>query len=543
MSGKTEDSQPVPRILDAVIVGAGFSGLYMLYRMRKSGRSAIVIERGGDVGGTWYWNRYPGARCDVESYQYSFSFSPELDQEWTWTERFAPQAEIQAYASHVADRFDLRKDILFGRTVISAEFREKDATWLVRTREGDLFQARYCVMATGNLSDVKLPEIPGVESFAGDCYHTGAWPQRAVDFTGRAVGVIGTGSSGIQCIPEIAREAQQLTVFQRTPNYSVPACNRVLDRSEIERIKADYPRLRALVHRTRTGTILPRSRGPIANFSKDEIERELAARWDGEKGGGSSFIAAFDDLLTSLEANVPAAEFVRARIREIVKDPQVASDLTPTDYPLGAKRLVCDTGYFETYNLPHVTLVNLRRTPIVRIRPDGIETTEKFHALDALVFATGYDAGTGALNRIDITGRGGLRLREKWSAGPRCHLGLMVAGFPNLFLITGPGSPSVLSNVLPSIEFHVEWIDQCLNHLDGRTIEATPEAESEWVDHVRECAERTLMTKADNWYLGANVPGKPRVFFAYAGGLPHYERKCTEVATQGYPGFTISPRP
>jgi cyclohexanone monooxygenase len=539
----SEESKPVPQIFDAVIVGAGFAGLYMLYRMRQSGRSAVVIERGDDVGGTWYWNRYPGARCDVESYQYSYSFSPELDQEWTWTERFASQAEILAYASHVADRFDLRRDIRFERSVVSAEFSEKDHTWTVRTREGDVFRGRYCIMATGNLSDVKLPEIPGVESFAGDWYHTGAWPREPVDFSGRRVGVIGTGSSGMQCIPEIARVASHLTVFQRTPNYSVPACNRVLSKEEIERIKADYPRIRALVHRTRTGTILPRSRGPIGQFSKEEIEREFAARWDGEKGGGSSFIAAFDDLLTSLEANAPAAEFVRARIREIVKDPQVAADLTPQDYPLGAKRLVCDTGYFETFNRPNVTLVNLRRTPITRIKPDGVETSDRFYALDALVFATGYDAGTGALNRIDIKGANGVTLRDAWSEGPRCLLGLMVAGFPNLFLITGPGSPSVLSNVLPSIEFHVEWIDRCLTYLDGRTIEATTEAQDEWVDHVRECAERTVMTKADNWYLGANVPGKPRVFFAYAGGLPTYESRCTDVAAKGYAGFRIHPRP
>ena len=543
MGGSTEGSTPVPQIFDAVIVGAGFAGLYMLYRMRKSGRTAIVIERGTDVGGTWYWNRYPGARCDVESYQYSYSFSPELDQQWTWSERFAPQPEIQAYAAHVADRFDLRKDIRFERTVVSADFSEKDETWLVRTREGDLFRGRYCIMATGNLSDVKLPEIPGIESFAGDYYHTGAWPQRAIDFAGRRVGVIGTGSSGIQCIPEIAREARHLTVFQRTPNYSVPACNRVLNEAEIARIKADYPRVRKLIHRTRTGTILPRSRGPIADFSKEEIENELAARWNGEKGGGSSFLAAFDDLLTSLEANVPAAEFARARIREIVMDPQVAADLTPRGYPLGAKRLVCDTNYFETFNRPNVTLVNLRRTPITRVMPGGVETAQEFYPLDALVFATGYDAGTGALNRIDVTGPDGATLRNKWSAGPRCHLGLMVAGFPNLFLITGPGSPSVLSNVLPSIEFHVEWIERCLDALNGRTIEATAEAESAWVDHVRECVERTIMTQADNWYLGANVPGKPRVFFAYAGGLPNYESKCTEVAAKGYTGFTIRPRP
>ncbi len=529
---------PAPQ-LDAVIVGAGFAGLYMLYRLRQSGRSAVILERGADVGGTWYWNRYPGARCDVESYQYSYSFSPELDQEWTWSERFSPQPEIYAYAAHVADRFDLRRDIRFGRTVTSAVFDECDDVWTVRTREGDILQARYCVMATGNLSDVKLPEIPGVEDFKGDYYHTGAWPQEPVDFRGRRVGVIGTGSSGIQVIPEIARHAAHLTVFQRTANYSVPACNRLLSDAEIARIKADYPNMRALVHRTRTGSILPRSIGPLGNFTSDEVQRELEARWDGEKGGGASFIAAFDDLLTSMEANAPASEFVRAKIAEIVNDPQTAADLAPQGYPIGAKRLVCDTGYFETFNRPNVTLVNLKRTPIQRIVDNGVMTAEGLHELDALVFATGYDAGTGALNRIDIRGRDGRRLRDRWADGPRSYLGLMVSGFPNLFTVTGPGSPSVLTNVLPSIEFHVDWIDRCIAELDGRTIEADEHAEDEWVDHVRECAERTIMTKADNWYLGANVPGKPRVFFAYAGGLTTYEAKCTEVARDGYAGFSI----
>jgi len=511
----------------------------MLHRLRQSNRTAVMIDRGSDVGGTWYWNRYPGARCDVESYQYSYAFSPELDQEWTWRERFASQSEIFAYARHVAERFDLRRDIRFNRTVESAVLNEVDDTWLVTTSEGDSFRARYCVMATGNLSDVKLPEIEGIEEFAGEAYHTGAWPHQPVDFTGKRVGVIGTGSSGIQCIPEIAKEAEHLTVFQRTANYSVPACNRELTDDEITAIKAEYPKRRALAHRTRTGTILPRSRGPVENFTPAEIEQELEARWDGEKGGGSSFIAAFDDLLTSVEANAPAMEFVRAKIASIVEDPQVAENLTPRGYPLGAKRLVCDTGYFATYNRPNVTLVNLRLTPITRVRHDGIETGDTFRRLDALVYATGYDAGTGTLNRIDIRGVGGRSLKEKWAGGPKCYLGLMVAGFPNLFVITGPGSPSVLSNVLPSIEFHVEWIDQCLKDLKGRTIEATENAEEEWAEHVRQCAEQTIMTKADNWYLGANVPGKPRVFFAYAGGLPKYERICTEVAHNGYAGFRI----
>lgn len=528
-----------PNLFDAVIVGAGFAGLYMLYRLRQSGRRAVVIERGADVGGTWYWNRYPGARCDVESYQYSYSFSPELDQDWTWTERFAPQAEILAYASHVADRFDLRRDIRFGRTVESALFEERDDIWTVRTREGDELRARYCIMATGNLSDVKLPEIPGVDDFEGDYFHTGAWPRHDVDFAGRRVGVIGTGSSGIQIIPEVARVAQHLTVFQRTANYSVPACNRVLGEDEIAAIKANYPSMRALVHKTRTGSILPRSIGPVGAFTLRQVQCELELRWNGSKGGGASFIAAFDDLLTSVEANGPASEFARAKIAEIVKDPQTAADLTPRGYPIGAKRLVCDTGYFETYNRPNVTLVNLRRTPIRRIVSKGVETTSGLHQLDALVFATGYDAGTGALNRIDIRGRGGRRLKDKWADGPRTYLGLMVSGFPNLFTVTGPGSPSVLTNVLPSIEFHVEWIDSCIARLEGRTIEADEDAEEAWVDHVRDCAERTIMTKADNWYLGSNVPGKPRVFFAYAGGMTVYEEKCTDVAANGYPGFSI----
>ncbi|MBO9603742.1 MAG: NAD(P)/FAD-dependent oxidoreductase [Novosphingobium sp.] len=527
------------RELDVVIVGAGFAGLYMLHRLRLSRRTAIVIDRGSDVGGTWYWNRYPGARCDVESYQYSYGFSPDLDQEWTWTERFAPQTEILSYAQHVADRFDLRRDILFDRTVESAVFDEADDAWVVTTHQGEVFRARYCIMATGNLSDVKLPDIDGIGNFAGESYHTGAWPHHAVDFAGKRVGVIGTGSSGIQCIPEVARQAEHLTVFQRTANYSVPACNRVLADEEIAAIKADYPNMRALVHRTRTGTILPRSRGPLGNFDTAEVEREFEARWDGKKGGGSSFIAAFDDLLTSLESNAPAAEFVRGKIASIVNDPQVAEDLTPQDYPLGAKRLVCDTGYFDTYNRPNVTLVNLRRTPITRVDADGIETGDVFHSLDALIYATGYDAGTGALNRIDIRGVGGRSLRDKWREGPKCYLGLMVAGFPNLFIITGPGSPSVLSNVLPSIEFHVEWIDRCLSDLEGRRIEATEAAEEDWAEHVRQCAEQTIMTKADNWYLGANIPGKPRVFFAYAGGVPSYEKKCNEVARDGYQGFRI----
>ncbi|WEK48467.1 MAG: NAD(P)/FAD-dependent oxidoreductase [Candidatus Andeanibacterium colombiense] len=531
--------QDSPRELDVVIVGAGFAGLYMLHRLRLSNRTAIAIDRGSDVGGTWYWNRYPGARCDVESYQYSYGFSEELDQDWVWTERFAPQTEILSYAQHVADRFDLRRDIRFNRTVESAVFDEAEDLWTVTTHQGDVFRARYCIMATGNLSDVKLPDIAGIGNFAGESYHTGAWPHHPVDFTGKKVGVIGTGSSGIQCIPEIAKQADHLTVFQRTANYSVPACNRVLAEEEIAAIKADYPNMRALVHRTRTGTILPRSRGPLGNFAPAEIEQEFEARWDGEKGGGSSFIAAFDDLLTSLEANAPAVDFVRGKISSIVEDPQVAEDLTPQGYPLGAKRLVCDTGYFATYNRPNVTLVNLRRTPITRVWSDGIETGDVFHRLDALIYATGYDAGTGALNRIDIRGVGGRSLKEKWSAGPKCYLGLMVAGFPSLFVITGPGSPSVLSNVLPSIEFHVEWIDRCLTDLEGRRIEATEAAEDDWAEHVRQCAEQTIMTKADNWYLGANIPGKPRVFFAYAGGVPNYEKKCNAVAQAGYEGFRI----
>lgn len=542
MRDGTETGNTDADLLDAVIVGAGFAGLYMLHRLRQSGRRALVIERGSDVGGTWYWNRYPGARCDVESYQYSYSFSPELDQDWTWPERFSAQPEILAYIRHVAERFDLRRDVRFNLGVTAATYDDGTGTWDVATSDGAHRRARYCIMATGNLSEVKLPEISGVGEFAGDIYHTGNWPHDPVDFGGRRVGVIGTGSSGIQIIPEIARVADHLTVFQRTPNYSVPACNHPMTDDQIAAIKADYPRQRALIHKTRTGSILPRSLGRVSAFGPDELRQEFQARWDGDKGGGASFIAAFDDLLTSVEANAPASEFVRVKIAELVTDPQTAEDLTPRSYPLGAKRLVCDTGYFQTYNRPNVTLVNLRRTPITRIEAEGVRTGDDLHRLDALVFATGYDAGTGAINRIDVRGRGGRRLREVWADGPRAYLGLMTAGFPNLFMITGPGSPSVLSNVVPSIEYHVEWIDRCLQDLNGRGLEPTETAEAAWVDHVRDCAERTIMTRADNWYLGANVPGKPRVFFAYAGGLNVYEEKCTSVARQNYAGFRILER-
>jgi len=527
--------------VDIVVVGAGFAGLYMLHRALRQGRSAIAFERGEDVGGTWYWNRYPGARCDVESTQYSYSFSPELEQEWNWSERFAAQPEIQTYAAHVADRFGLRPHIRFGRTVTRAVFDEMARNWIIETDTRECVRARFCIMATGNLSRVKLPEIQGIEDFAGATFHTGAWPEEPVDFSGKRIGVIGTGSSGIQVIPEIARSAAALVVFQRTPAFSVPACNRPLVPSELAEVKRNYRELRRLAHRSRSGTVLPRSAGRSAlDFSEEERLRAFEERWKGDKGGGASFLATFGDLLVSEKANETAAAFVRHKIMETVRDQQTAADLSPRNYPIGSKRLPCDTSYFETYNKDNVELVNLQRTPIVAVGPRGIRTSERQYDLDCLVFATGYDAGTGAINAIDIRGRDGVRLSDVWRDGPQTYLGLMVAGFPNLFTVTGPGSPSILTNLLVSIEYHVDWIARCIDDLDRgemATIEASKQAQDEWVRHVADLAGETLFLKADSWYVGANVPGKPRVFMAYVGGVPAYEARCEEIAARGYWGF------
>jgi cation diffusion facilitator CzcD-associated flavoprotein CzcO len=491
------------------------------------------------VGGTWYWNRYPGARCDVESMQYSYQFSPELQQEWEWTERYAPQPEILAYANHVADRFDLRRDITFNTRVTSAHYDERAARWIVTTDKGHTVSAAFVVMATGCLSAANKPSIKGVDSFKGPTYHTGHWPHEGVDFTGQRVGVIGTGSSAIQAIPIIAEQAKHLYVFQRTPNYTVPAHNQPLDPEYKQQIKARYPEIRARAKQLPAGIDLRLNLRSALEVSDEEREREFERRW---AEGGIPFMASFGDLLLNDKANQLAADFVRRKIRSIVKDPKVAELLSPKNV-IGCKRLCVDTNYYATFNRPNVTLVDVSEKPIEEITPTGIYTDGHNYEVDAIVFATGFDAMTGALLRIDIRGRGGLPLKEKWAEGPRTYLGLAMAGFPNLFTITGPGSPSVLTNMLPSIEQHVEWIADCLDHLRAkgyREMEPKPDAEEAWVDHVRQVAGGTLRSTCSSWYVGANIPGKPRIFMPYIGGFPAYVQKCREVVANGYEGFAVA---
>ena len=526
---------------DVAVVGAGFAGLYMLHRLRNLGFSAVVLEQADGVGGTWYWNRYPGARCDIESMQYSFQFDPELEQQWEWTERYAAQPEILRYAEHVADRYDLRRDIRFGARVTAAAFDETTACWHLRTGTGDQLRARYCIMATGCLSAPNTPRFEGLDSFAGPRYHTGTWPHEPVDFRGLRVGVVGTGSTAIQAIPVIAGEADHLYVFQRTPNYAVPAHNRPLDPGEQAEIKRRYPEIRARAKTTRNG--VDHSPNPAAAVDAAAPERlaEFESRW---ATGGLGFLGAFSDLLVDKDANEMAADFVRSKIREKVEDPGVARLLEPRS-TFGCKRLCVDIGYFETFNRPNVTLVDVSARPIERIVPEGLVVAGETCELDALVLATGFDAMTGALGRIDIRGRGGVALKDKWREGPRMYLGLATAGFPNLFAITGPGSPSVLSNMLPSIEQHADWIANLLDHARAErrpVVEATVEAEDGWVAHVDDAANHTLFPSCNSWYLGANVPGKPRVFMPYPR-MPAYVRRCDRVAANGYEGFTLDETP
>jgi len=526
--------------VDVVVVGAGLAGMYALYRLRQLGFRARAFETASDVGGTWYWNRYPGARCDVESMEYSFSFSNELQQEWHWTERYAGQAEILRYVNHVADRFDLRRDIQFNTRVVSAHFDDAGTRWLITTEHGERVSARFCIMAVGCLSTAQVPAIPGLDSFQGRWYHTGRWPHEAVDFSGQRVGVIGTGSSGIQSIPVIARQAAHLYVFQRTPNFAFPARNAPLDPDDERRIKSGYADLRKAERESRTGYMIDRGEQSALDVAPEERTREYARRWE---RGGFGYTSAYRDLLTDQSANETAADYVRARIREIVRDPQVAELLSPRDHPIGTKRLPLDTGYYETYNRNNVTLVDIRTSPIEAITPTGLRTNAAGYALDSIVFATGFDAMTGPLFRIDIRGRDGCALRGKWEAGPRTYLGIASAGFPNLFLITGPGSPSVLSNMIVSIEQHVDWTIDCLSYLRDHgfdRIEPDRAAEDTWVEHVNEIAHATLYPQANSWYMGANIPGKPRIFMPYVGGVGTYRQTCDDIAEDGYRGFTLS---
>ena len=528
-----------PSVVDVVIVGAGFAGMYMLHRLGGLGMSARVFEAGSGVGGTWYWNRYPGARCDVESMQYSYSFSPELQEEWQWSELFASQPEILHYANHVADRFDLRRDIQFDTRVTSAHFDRATHRWDIRTDRGDQVSARHCVMATGCLSTARMPDLPGIERFAGKTYHTGHWPHEGVDFTGQSVGVIGTGSSAIQAVPVIAQQAAQLFVFQRTPNFSIPSRNGPMTDDYAGSWKSDYPSLREQARHMRTGILNNPNDVSALEVSDAERRRIYEARW---AAGGTNFMAAFNDLIVDRQANDTAAEFVRGKIRETVRDQAVAELLAPTNHPIGTKRICVDTDYYGTYNRANVTLIDVRSMPISEVTTNGVRAGDAEYALDAIVFATGFDAMTGALQKIDIVADG-VTLREKWEAGPRTYLGLMTAGFPNMFMITGPGSPSVLSNMMVSIEQHVDWIADCVAYLRSRgvdCIEATQAAEDAWVQHGNEVADKTLYPLANSWYMGVNVPGKPQVFMPYIGGVGAYRNTCDEVVAEGYRGFDLT---
>ena len=540
--------------LDAVVVGAGFAGMYMLYRLRELGLRVRLFERGDGVGGTWYWNRYPGARCDVESMEYSYQFSEALQQEWSWSERYAAQPEILRYANHVADRFNLRAYMQFNASVQAAHFNETTRTWCIDIALQDVadeaitqlkVSSQFCIMATGCLSSTNLPSIAGLDKYQGDWYHTGRWPHHEVAFNGQRVGVIGTGSSGIQSIPIIAQQAAELTVFQRTPNYSIPVRNAPIDPDYVRAVKADYAGFRARNSLMPAGFGANFERGDGSALEADETQRraDFEKRW---QRGGFGFLSGFNDFLSNARANETAAEFVRDKIRGLVRDPDVAQRLCP-EQVIGCKRLCLDTDYYETFNRDNVRLVDVRANPISCFTESGVRTTNAQgkttdHPLDAVVFATGFDAMTGTLLNIDIRGRKQQTLAQKWSAGPRTYLGLQTAEFPNLFMISGPGSPSVLTNMIVSIEQHVNWVTELIRHMRAQSfqlVEAEQSAEDKWVNHVNDIASATLYPSCNSWYLGANVPGKPRVFMPYLG-FPAYVEQCTQVAAQGYLGFRFA---
>ena len=528
--------------LDAIVVGGGLGGLYALHRLRRLGLKARAFEAGSGVGGTWFWNRYPGARCDVESLEYSYAFDDTLQQDWHWPERYGNQPEILSYINHVADRFDLRRDVQLNTRVTSAEFDPGRNRWTVRTDKGDEVTAPFCIMATGNLSTPRVPDFKGIELFKGKWYHSGLWPHDGVDFSGLRVAVIGTGSSSVQMIPLIARQAKHLHVFQRTANFSLPARNGPLD-PEIEAShKAQYPERRAAAYDTPFGIAgFPPPTKSALEATPEERDAQYEAKW--AEGGSISFLYSYTDILVNKASNDTASEFVRNKIRGMVKDQKVAELLAPNDHPIGTKRLCLDTNYYETYNRDNVTLVDARSAPIQELTGTGLKTTEAEYEFDAIVFATGFDAMTGALREIDIRVGNGPTLAEKWAGGPTTYLGLMVSGFPNMFTITGPGSPSVKTQMIVAIEQHMDWIADCLSTMRDRgmtRIEPKPEAERDWVQHVNEVADSTLYPLANSWYVGANIPGKPRVFMPYVGGFASYKKRCDAVAANDYEGFVMT---
>ena len=546
-------ADPDARDPDVLVVGAGFAGMYAVHRFRNQGLAVTVLEAGSDVGGTWYWNRYPGARCDVPSLEYSYGFSPELEQEWDWPEVFSAQGDILRYANHVADRFDLRRDMHFDSRVVAVQWRDDVGRWRLTTEAGAHYEAPFCVMATGCLSVPITPNVPGAESFRGEVYHTGRWPQESVDLAGKRVGIIGTGSSGVQAIPELARQAGHLTVFQRTPVYTVPANRKRMRAAVQQEFRDNYRAIREMQQNNRGGVsnFRPRKSArrdeptatPAAQPQRlldltDAQRRETIDRF------GLGALLAFPDVYSDPRANEIANELYRDTVRTMVHDPETAERLLPKTYGLGCKRQVIDRDYYDTFNRDNVTLVDLVETPIETVDATGVRTSARHYDLDALVYATGFDAMTGALLRANIKGRGGRALADKWCDGPVAYLGLQMAGFPNLFTVTGPGSPSVLCNMLVAIEQHVNWIGDCIAYLRAnglRTIEPRPELETAWVAHVNEVAAGTMFTAptCNSWYLGANVPGKARIFMPYVGGYPRYRARCEHEAAHDYEGFAL----
>lgn len=534
----SDDAGTLDPCFDLVIVGAGFAGLYMLHTARVLGMSAVVIEVAPDVGGTWYWNRYPGARCDVKSLDYSFSFDETIEQEWNWTETFAAQPEILAYINFVADRLDLRRDIRFDRRVTSMHFDESNAKWDVVTDDGARLCGRFCVMATGCLSVPKEPDIPGLASFEGEVYSTSYWPEEKIGLQGKKIGLIGTGSSGIQVGPMLAQQAEKLYVFQRTPNFTIPARNAPLDPAFLANEKSHYRERREAARRHPAGHLRPLTTAKVMEMAPEERREAFDAAW---RSGGQDIFGAFGDLLTDEAGNAEITAMIHEKIDSLVDDPAVAEKLKPLDYPFAGRRVCLDTDYYPMFNRPNVELVDLRGEPIEIIGTHCVKTSKRAIELDMIVLAAGFDAITGSLLAIDIRGKGGLTIQEKWHDGPVSYLGLAIADFPNLFTITGPGSPSVLTNMVCSIEQHVEWLRDLFVHLAEKgfdVIEADKEAEDHWASHVYDLANRLpIIMQSNSWYLGANVPGKPRVFMPYAGGLDVYRDQCDTVAQEGYQGF------
>ena len=527
---------------DAIIVGAGFSGLYQLICLRDQlGLNCLVLETGDDVGGTWYWNRYPGARCDTESHAYSYYFSDELLKEWTWSERYPGHAEIRKYMNFVADKFDLKKNILFKQKVTSAKFIEDNNNWNVITNANNHFKSKFLITAVGCLSNTNIPKINGLEDFKGNYFHTGNWPKDGVSFAEKSVGQIGTGSTGIQAVPVIAAEAKHLTVFQRTANYSIPARNKPLTEDFKNHAKENFQFYKDLLKRTPNGHPFEISDRLVSDVNEEEMNDIYEKAWE---KGGLQFRGSFNDLVTNIEANKTASDFIKSKINEIVLNKKFASILSDIDHPYAGKRPPIDSNYFETYNRDNINLIDLRNDPIKCINRNGIKTEKNYFNLDIIVFATGYDAMTGPLLNMNISGKNNLKLENVWKEGPKTFLGLQIPGFPNLFTVTGPGSPSVLTNMPMAIEQHVEWIRDCISFMikkEYTTIEARSNLAEKWGQEVNTVANKTLLpTVKHSWYLGANIPGKPRVFMPYAGGLPRYSKICEEVKKNDFEDFILA---